>query len=395
MFTSLNELPTDPILGLMAAYNADPRDNKVDLSVGVYKTEQGVTPIFDAVKKAEAYRLETETTKSYIGMTGQERYNQLLIAEALGANHPVLTEGRIATTLTPGGCGALHIIAQMIKRSNDKATVWVSDPTWANHVPLIGGVGLEIKTYPYFDRASHGVNFDAMLDTLNKLGPDDIVLLHACCHNPTGADLSRAQWDKLAESAADRGWIPFIDSAYQGLGRSLEADAYGMRRMAMAVPNMLMAISCSKNFGLYRDRVGLAAVITTKDNVAAVLSNIKVVGRGIWSMPPAHGGAIVEHILSTPSLRDNWVNELKGICDSINTSRTLLRDALTDAGIPGDFSYLTENQGMFSFLDLSKEQIDTLRDKHAVYIVGSGRINLAGAHKGNVARIAEAIKAVS
>ncbi|WND03435.1 amino acid aminotransferase [Temperatibacter marinus] len=394
MFNNLTELPTDPILGLAAAFRADERVNKVDLSVGVFKNEKGETPIFEAVKKAEAYRVETETTKAYIGMTGQDGYNSLLLAEALGASHPVIAEGRVASTLTPGGCGALHMIAQMIKRSNAKAKVWVSDPTWANHIPLIGGVGIEIETYPYFDRATHGVNFDAMLSQLNKLGADDIVLLHACCHNPTGADLSEAQWDQLAESAAKNGWIPFIDSAYQGLGTSLEADGYGMRTMAKAVPQMFLALSCSKNFGLYRDRVGLAAVITDKTNVNAVLSHVKVVGRGIWSMPPAHGGAIVEKILSTPTLRDSWVSELEDICSTVNTNRQLLAQALTGAGIPGDFGYLTENQGMFSFLDLSKDQINRLREEHAVYIVGSGRINIAGAHKGNVDLIAEAIKAV-
>lgn len=395
MFKSLQELPTDPILGLMAAYRADGRADKIDLSVGVFMNEKGETPIFDAVKKAEAHRLETETTKSYIGMTGTEEFNRLLLGEALGHNHPAMQEGRIASSLAPGGCGALRVAAELIKRASDTATVWVSDPTWANHVPLIGGVGIELKTYPYFDRATHGVNFEGMIDQLNQLGPDDVVLLHACCHNPTGAELSREQWDILAESAAKNGWIPFIDSAYQGLGRSLESDSYGMRRMSLAVPEMLLALSCSKNFGLYRERVGLVAAITARDKVSATLSHMKVVGRGMWSMPPAHGDAIVSHILSTPALRDSWVAELNGICDSINTSRKLLATALNKAGLNGDFSYLTENRGMFSFLDLNVDQITRLREEKALYIVNSGRINLAGAHAGNVDAIADAIRSVS
>lgn len=394
MFTSLQELPTDPILGLMAAYRADEREGKVDLSVGVYKNAKGETPIFDAVKKAEAYRLETETTKAYIGMTGTDGFNRLLLAEALGADHPAITAGRVASSLAPGGCGALRAAAELMKHANDKITVWASDPTWANHIPLIGGVGLEIKNYPYFDRATHGVNFDGMMDTLNKLGPNDVVLLHACCHNPTGAELSHAQWDIIAESAVKNGWIPFVDSAYQGLGRSLEDDGYGMRKMAASVDEMLLALSCSKNFGLYRERVGLVAAITSKDKRDAALSHLKVIGRGMWSMPPAHGGAIVEHILETPDLRASWIKELEDICTSINTSRQLLRNALTNAGIPGDFTYLTENRGMFSYLDLSPEQINRLKTEQAVYIVGSGRINIAGAHAGNVDRIAEAIKTV-
>lgn len=395
MLTNLTELPTDPILGLMAAFRADPRDQKVDLSVGVYMNEKGETPIFDAVKKAEAHRLQVETTKAYIGMVGTPDYNRLLLAEALGHDHPATQDGRIASALAPGGCGALRVAAELIKRANDQATVWVSDPTWANHIPLIGGVGLTIKSYPYFDGASHGVKFEAMMDQLNQLGPQDIVLLHACCHNPTGAELSHTQWDMLAESAAQKGWIPFIDSAYQGLGISLESDSYGMRTMSKAVPQMLLALSCSKNFGLYRERVGLVAVMTEKASVDAVSSHMKVIGRGMWSMPPAHGDAIVAHILGNPDLRASWVKELAGICDSINSSRKLLRDALTNAGIDGDFSYLTENRGMFSFLDLSVDQITRLREEHAVYLVNSGRINIAGAHKGNVDQIATAIKAVS
>ncbi|GHF10845.1 aminotransferase [Kordiimonas sediminis] len=395
MFTALTELPTDPILGLMAAYRADTRPGKIDLSVGVYMNEDGHTPIFDAVKKAEAYRLQSETTKAYIGMEGTPGFNTLMQQEAFGADHSVLAAGRVASALTPGGCGALHLAAQLIKAANADATVWVSDPTWANHVPLIGGVGLKLETYPYFDRATHGVNFDAMMSVLNGLGPSDVVLLHACCHNPTGADLPPEQWDQIAESASIKGWIPFLDSAYQGLGTSLDADAYGIRRMADAVDEMLLAMSCSKNFGLYRERVGMVAAVTPADKQAATLSHIKTIARGIYSMPPAHGGAIVEHILGTPELRTNWENELKDICSSIQTSRALLSRALTASGAPGSFDYLTENKGMFSFLDLSKEQIEKLRTDHAVYIVGSGRINLAGAHKNNVDRIAEAVKAVS
>jgi len=388
MFDRLENLPTDPILGLMAKFKEDSNSNKVDLSVGVYKTADGVTPIFDAVKQAEKHRFETEETKAYIGMVGTPGYNAGMLELLLGANYPA---DRIAAALTPGGSGALRVAAEFIKRANADATVWVSDPTWANHTPLIGGVGLQMKTYPYYDAATHSVNFSDMMDTLRGLGPNDIVLLHASCHNPSGADLSPAQWDEVAQVAAERGFIPFIDSAYQGLGLGLEEDAYGVRAVVKAVDQMLLAVSCSKNFGLYRDRVGQVAVFTKPETRDIATAQISSIARTMYSMPPAHGGAIVEHILSTPALKASWQKELADICSSIQTSRKLLQKGLQDAGVSGDFAYLTNDRGMFSFLDLTVEQINKLQSDYSVYIVGSGRINLAGVTTGNIAYLADAI----
>jgi len=395
MFNDLQSLPTDPILGLMAKFRGDQNPNKVDLSVGVFKDINGHTPIFDAVKKAEAHRLATEDTKVYIGMLGTEGYNQSMLELLFGADHPTLQDGRFSSALTPGGCGALRVGAEFLQRANKKATVWVSDPTWANHVPLIGGVGFELKSYPYYDKATHGVNFDGMIDTLRKLGPNDVVLLHASCHNPTGADLSPEQWDEVAAVAVERGFIPFVDSAYQGLGIGLEADSYGVRKIAASVEEMLLAVSCSKNFGLYRERTGLVGVLTNKKTKAIATGQISSVARGMYSMPPAHGGAIVEYILNTPELRSSWQAELVGICSSINNSRQLLQDGLMKVGALNDVKYLTDNRGMFSFLDLTKEQISRLQTEYSVYIVGSGRINLAGVTVNNIEYLSESIKNVT
>ncbi|MBL4789062.1 MAG: aspartate/tyrosine/aromatic aminotransferase [Kordiimonadaceae bacterium] len=395
MFNDLKSLPIDPILGLMAKFREDENPDKVDLSVGVFKDINGHTPIFDAVKKAEAHRLETEDTKVYIGMVGTPGYNRTMMDLLLGEGHTAIAGGRVSSALTPGGCGALRVGAEFLQRANAEATVWVSDPTWANHEPLIGGVGFELKSYPYYDKATHGVRFDAMMETLKTLGPSDVVLLHACCHNPTGADLTPEQWDEIADVAALRGFIPFVDSAYQGLGVGLEEDAYGVRKIAASVEEMLIAVSCSKNFGLYRDRVGLVASITSAAQASVAIGQISSVARGMYSMPPAHGGAVVEHILTTPELTASWKAELVGICTSINASRQMLKEGLTGAGVGGDFAYLTENKGMFSFLDLSKEQVARLQQEFSVYIVDSGRINLAGVTANNIDYLSQAIKSVT
>lgn len=396
MFNSLESLPTDPILGLMATFREDPNPNKIDLSVGVFKDIDGQTPIFKAVKEAEAHRLATEETKAYIGMVGTPGFNSAMQKLLFGVGHPVLASGRLTSAMSPGGCGALRVAAEFIARANKDATIWVSDPTWANHVPLIGGVGFELKSYPYYDTSTRGVNFEAMADQLRKLGPTDVVLLHGSCHNPTGADLTPEQWDVIVEIAVERGFLPFVDSAYQGLGDSLEADAYGIRKLAGAVPEMIMAISCSKNFGLYRDRVGLVGVLSENAERSAVATaQISSIARGMYSMPPAHGGAIVEHILTTPELDAMWRNELTDMCASIQNSRSLLRSGMENAGLDGDFSYLTENKGMFSYIDVTPEQVTKLREDHSVYLVNSGRVSIAGVTARNINYLVEALKAVS
>ncbi len=394
MFNKLKTLAADPILGLMTAFRDDKNPCKVDLSVGVFKDEEGNTPIFKAVKMAEDYRLKTETTKAYIGMIGTPGFNDSIQHLMLGNDHSVITNKRIASAMTPGGSGALRVAAELIKRAKPDAKIWVSDPTWANHVPLISGVGFEMKTYPYFDKVTHSVKVDAMLETLKTLGRGDVVLLHGACHNPTGADLSPEAWDAIAEIACNRGFTPFIDCAYQGLGDGLDEDAYGTRKLADSVEEMLLAMSCSKNFGLYRDRVGMVAAITASDKQPAALSQIMSVARGMYSMPPAHGGAIVEHILTTPELDIIWRAELEGICSSIQHSRHLLADGLNNSKSQAHFNYLKTNKGMFSHLDLTPDQIDKLRGEHSVYIVGSGRINLAGVTASNIDYLVAALEKV-
>ncbi len=392
MFQSLENLPVDPILGMMAIFRADERPNKVDLSVGVFKDSQGNTPIFDAVKKAESYRLETEDTKAYIGIPGTAGFNKTMLSLILGDGLYGSLVNRLSAALTPGGSGALRVAAELIVRTKNNPTIWVSDPTWGNHTPLISSTGLTMKSYPYFDKATHGVRFDAMMDSFSSLGENDIVLFHACCHNPTGADLSPDQWDQIADLALDRGFIPFVDCAYQGLADDLDSDAYGVRKLASTVPEMIIASSCSKNFGLYRERVGQVAVLSQSAHQSGTSSNMMLAIRTMYSMPPAHGGAIVEHILETPDLRASWQAELADICSSIHQSRHLLADGLNASKIDTDFSYLTANKGMFSYLALSKEQIDRLRNEHAVYLLSSGRINLAGAHAGNIHLIVAAME---
>lgn len=396
MFNQLENLPIDPILGLMVAYREDPNPNKIDLSVGVFKDIDGHTPIFKAVKEAEAHRLQTETTKAYIGMVGTPGFNSAMQKLVFGENHPVLSSGRLTSAMSPGGCGALRVAAEFIARANPDATIWVSDPTWANHVPLIGGVGFELKTYPYYDTLTRGVNFDAMMETLKTLGPNDVVLLHGSCHNPTGADLTPAQWDEIANVAVDRGFLPFIDSAYQGLGDDLDADAYGIRKLASTVPEMIMAISCSKNFGLYRDRVGLVGVLSESTDQAAIAhAQISSVARGMYSMPPAHGGAIVEHILTTPELNTMWRDELAEMCTSIRRSRELLGRCIECSGLSNNGAYLTENKGMFSYIDVSPAQVERLRVEHSVYLVNSGRVSIAGVTEKNSEYLTIALRAVS
>lgn len=396
MFNSLESLPTDPILGLMATFREDPNPNKIDLSVGVFKDIDGQTPIFKAVKEAEAHRLATEATKAYIGMVGTPGFNAAMQTVLFGADNPVLASGRFTSAMSPGGCGALRVAAEFIARANKGATIWVSDPTWANHVPLIGGVGFELKTYPYYDTATRGVRFDAMADQLRKLGPTDVVLLHGSCHNPTGADLTQSQWDEIVDIAAERGFLPFVDSAYQGLGDGLEADAYGIRKLASAVPEMIMAISCSKNFGLYRDRVGLVGVLSDNAERSTVATaQISSIARGMYSMPPAHGGAIVEHILTTSELDAMWRDELRDMCASIQNSRSLLRRGMESVGLDGDFAYLTKNKGMFSYIDVTPDQVTALREEHSVYLVNSGRVSIAGVTERNIDYLVQALKAVS
>ena len=395
MFEVLPQLPADPILGLSAAFKADPNPNKIDLGVGVYKDEAGRTPILHSVTKAQQILLGKEDSKTYITPQGVQGFIDGLSELLLGKGNAALLSNRVAAVQAPGGCGALRILAELLKRCNSDLTVWVSDPTWANHIPLIGNAGLKIKTYPYFDKATASIKFDEMMACLAEVKSGDVVLLHGCCHNPTGADLNRAQWDEVLGLAQKTGFVPFIDVAYLGFGDSLEDDAYGTRLMVNNLPEVIIAASCSKNFGLYRERVGLA-VMVTKDTQTrnAIQSQIQSIARGIYSMPPSYGGALVDIILHDPSLFSEWQAEVEMMRSRMQDLRGLLVNKLAEYGAKQDFSFVNQQKGMFSYLCISPEQVKAMREKHSVYFVDSSRVNIAGISLNNVDSLAKSLVSV-
>jgi len=394
MFGNLTAQPVDPILGLLAKYREDSNPNKVDLGVGVYKNEAGHTAILDCVKKAEQHRLTTEDTKVYIGPTGSPLFNDEMSKLILG-DHKVLLSNRARTVSTPGGTGSLRAAAEFIKSCKAGATIWVSNPTWANHNAIFKAAGLNVKTYPYYDYENKKLDFDGMLDALKKVPSDDIVLLHACCHNPSGMDLNNEQWQQIVEVTKSVGFMPLIDMAYQGFGSGLDEDAFGLRLMADNVKEMVICSSCSKNFGLYRERIGGCTIIAESSLSADIaLSVLLFVIRGIYSMPPAHGAAIVETILSSDELRNQWHSELKEMRDRINGNRQLLVDKLIENGITRDFSFIANQSGMFSFLGITPEQVQQLQDEYSIYMVGSSRISIAGIANRNVDYLAQSIAKV-
>ncbi len=395
MFETLQNLPQDPILGLMAAYKADPNPNKVDLGVGVYRNDAGATPVLRAVKDAERQLALDEDTKAYLPQMGDPVFNRNIIDLVFGADHAAVTAQRVRSVQTPGGCGALRIGAEVIKRSRPDARVWVSSPTWPNHIPLIGSTGLEFKEYPYYDRATRRIEFDAMLAALQQAQANDVVLLHGCCHNPSGADLSQEQWREITALAARIGFTPFIDTAYQGLGEGLEEDAFGMRWMAANLPELLVASSCSKNFGLYRERTGAIMFMAAEPEQAArTQSQAAHAARQIYSMPPAHGALIAGAILESSELRTAWETELTEMRDRINGVRGLLAEKLNANNVGIDFEFIQRERGMFSFLGITAEQVNQLREQYGIYMVDSTRINVAGVNSSNIDYLVESVLAV-
>lgn len=395
MFDRLPRLNPDPILGLSAAYRSDPNPLKVDLGVGVYKTEAGETPVLACVSQAEAALLEEQTTKVYTPPAGIEGANRAAAQLAFGADHSVLTDGRVATVQTPGGCGALRLAAELIAKAKPDARVWVSTPTWANHISLLGSAGLTLREYPYYDFERHCIDFDAMYSALEHAGKDDLVLLHACCHNPSGADLTQAQWQALTELAETRGFTPFIDMAYQGFGQGLEEDAFGLRLMAERLPELVLATSFSKNLGLYRERAGSLSIVSNSPTGAeAVLSQTLSLARGLYSMPPSHGAAIVERVYHDDALRGLWLSELAQMRERIHSLREKLVQALNSRQSQRDFGFIAHEQGMFSFLGLSRPQVARLKSEFSVYMTDNSRINLAGINTRNLEYAADAISAV-
>jgi aspartate aminotransferase len=376
----------------MARFRADPSERKVDLGVGVYRDLSGNTPVLDCVRRAEREVLDAQTTKSYVSAAGREEFNRAVEDLILGGSHPARRDRRVRTLQSPGGCGALRVGAELIRAAAPGATVHVSDPTWGNHVPLLGSSGLRLHSYPYYDAAAHALRFEAMLERLNEAAPGDVVLLHACCHNPTGADLAPQHWRALIEVLRRRRLIPFLDLAYQGFGQDLDADAAAVREVAEALPEVLIATSYSKNLGLYRERVGALIVVSGDQRRAdAVYSHMLQIARSIYSMPPDHGAAIAARIFADPRLRESWVAELAAMRTRIEDMRASLSEMLRAVTGDDSFDFIRAERGMFSLLGVSTAVVDRLREHHHIYMTGDSRMNLAGIMPDNAHYVAESI----
>ena len=395
MFQSLSTLPADPILGLNQVFQQDQNPDKINLSIGVYLTSEGQTPIFSAVKRAEQQLISAQQTKSYIQQDGDASFldgiKQLLLGDELVKN----LGDRISAVMTPGGCGALRMIGELLVESSESAHVWVSDPTWANHYPLLQSTGLKLSSYTYYDKSTHGIDFAGMLDSLSEVPAGDIVLLHGCCHNPTGASLNKEQWDQVIDLMVERNLLPFIDIAYQGFGDGLDDDAYGLRQSVKRLPEVVIASSCSKNFGLYRERTGAAIVISqSAEETNAARSHILSAARRCYSMSPYHGGGIAGLILSDQGLYDEWKAELESVRNRMNRLRVQLADGLNEVQNKVDFSFVADSKGMFCYLGISKEAVLALRSEYAIYLLESTRINVAGLSEANLPTIIDRVAEV-
>ena len=385
----------DPILGLNEAFAADARPGKVNLGVGVYSDESGKVPLLAAVREAEAQRVAAAPARGYLPIDGLAAYNGAVQTLLFGAGSPLLAAGRAATVQALGGTGALKVGADLLRRFVPDAKVWISDPSWENHRALFEGAGFAVETYPYYDATTHGLRFDAMLAALKALPQRSIVVLHACCHNPTGVDLSDAQWGQVVDACVAGGLIPFLDIAYQGFGDGIEADAAAVRRFAASGIDFLVSSSFSKSFSLYGERVGaLTLVAQDKDEASRLLSQLKRVVRTNYSNPPTHGGSVVTTILTTPALRAAWEQELAGMRDRIRAMRTGLVERLAARGVKQDFSFVARQRGMFSYTGLGPQQVERLREEFGIYAVSTGRICLAALNGRNIDAVADAIARV-
>lgn len=395
MFEPISMAPADPILGLTEAFQNDPRAEKVNLGVGIYKDEAGKTPILATVKEAEKRLLHDEQTKSYLSISGLPAYGVQVQQLLFGEQHQVVTAQRARTAQAPGGTGALRVAADFLVRQAGAKTIWVSNPTWANHGNVFSAAGLEVKSYRYYDEASHGLDFDGMMTELKQVKAGEVVLLHACCHNPTGIDPTFAQWQAIAELAKNAGWLPLFDFAYQGFARGIEEDAEGLRMFAEQVPELLVASSFSKNFGLYNERSGAVTLVAGDSSTAdKAFSQMKKLIRGIYSNPPAHGAKVVSTILADQQLHQQWIAEVTAMRERIHAMRSLFVKTLAGKGVDRDFSFIEQQNGMFSFSGLDKAQVARLKDEFGIYIVGSGRISVAGMTRNNMDILCSAIAAV-
>ena len=395
MFAAVEMAPRDPILGLTEAFNGDTRANKVNLGVGVYYDDNGKLPLLAAVKAAERSRLEAAPARGYLPIEGISGYNGAVQQLLFGKDSALLAEGRVATFEALGGTGGLKIGADFLKRLFPGSVVWISDPSWENHRALFESAGFTVSNYPYYDASTRGVNFEAMLACLNGLPADSIVVLHACCHNPTGVDLTADQWPKVVDAVKARGLVAFLDCAYQGFGDGIESDATALRLFGDSGLDFLVSSSFSKSFSLYGERVGALSIVTaSKEEAARVTSQVKRVIRTNYSNPPTHGAAVVAAVLSNPELRALWEQELAGMRERIRAMRTGLVEKLGERGVKQDFSFVARQRGMFSYSGLSSAQVDRLREEYGIYAVSTGRICLAALNSRNIDYVADAIAAV-
>lgn len=395
MFQEISPAPPDAILGLTDAFKADPHPGKINLGVGVFMDAGGKTPVLESVRRAELRLLETEKSKSYLPISGSPAYASGIQSLLFGAGHPLLEQNRVRTAHTPGGTGGLRVGADFLAKFRPGATVWVSNPTWANHKAIFAAAGFQVKEYPYYNAADKGLDFDGMMNTLSAIPADDIVLLHVCCHNPTGVDPSSEQWRVLADCAAAKGWLPFFDFAYQGFGISVEEDRTPLLLFAGKDLEFVVSSSCSKNFGLYNERTGAFSLVAGDDAAAeAAFSHVKTAIRSNYSNPPRHGGAVVETILGDAELRKEWLAELEAMRVRIQSLRHEFVEGLTARGVPGDFSFITRQQGMFSFSGLNEAQVKRLREAFGIYMVAGGRMNIAGIRSGAMAPLCDAMATV-
>ena len=398
MFESVSLAPPDAIFGLNEAMGRDSRPDKINLGAGVYKDESGKTPILGVVKEAEQRLLKGETTKSYLPIEGAADYAEAVRKLVLGPDHGVIQDGRAVTVHAPGGTGALRVVGELVKTIGSSPTVWLSNPTWANHLKIFAAAGLETRSYAYYDPTSRGLDFASMLESLEGSSAGDLVVLHGCCHNPSGVDLSLEQWSSLGEVLARRGVVPLLDFAYHGFVEGTDEDAQAVRQLAESLEEVIICSSFSKNFGLYAERVGAATLVAGSTKQAtAVLSQAKQCVRSFYSNPPMHGAAVVTTVLNDAELRQRWEGELAEMRLRIRRMRSKLASGLSERGIQlhdGGNDFMVRQNGMFSFSGLTEHEVEELRREHAVYILASGRINVAGITESNLNRLCDAIAEV-
>ena len=395
MFEHLDAVPPDPILGILAAYAADTNPRKIDLGIGVYRDETGNTPILQSVMKAEKTLIATQTTKSYLGPPGVAGFNGAMGELIFGRDSEAITRGRVRTIQTPGGTAALRVGADLIRHTRPETVIWASDPTWANHLALFPAASLPMDSYPYFDEINSDLRYNDMMEALKKRGAGDVVLFHACCHNPCGVSPDPSQWESITDLAAERGFTPMVDMAYLGFERGVEEDSLAVRLFSQKCPEVIVASSCSKNFAVYRERVGALSIVCENEQKAAdVETVIHSLTRKNYSMPPTHGPGIIDIILHSDELTELWLSEVNAMRNRINGLRKTLVEKITASGISKDFSFLERQSGMFSFLGLSVEQVGRLKSEFAIYTVNSARVNVASFNQGNMDYFIEALATV-